>query len=284
MEFREYWQVIWRRRQVIVPLVVVTFIASALFNLVLPPIYTTSTTVQVIPVIPPPAPGTTEYFSQEYYRTLYSEYISDDLSEIVKSESFAARVADQIETRYGREVGVQDIMEAVSKTKRVHRTLKITVATGSEAMSRMITEAMDEVLRTEGWQYFSRDERQPVQINILNPPSDPTAPGLLRRLIEVMLHSAIALVVGIGLAFLLHYLDDRIVDEEDAVRTLGWRALGGVPADGAGGATPATNPVPALTGLLPRGWRKTPTTLAVLIGIASLAAVSTLAAWYVAGM
>ena len=52
MEFRDYWRVLWRRRQVILPLVAITFVASLIFNLVLPPIYTTSTTVQILALVP----------------------------------------------------------------------------------------------------------------------------------------------------------------------------------------------------------------------------------------
>jgi capsular polysaccharide biosynthesis protein len=274
MEFREYWQVVWRRRHLIIPLVAITFVASLIFNLVVPPVYTSSTLVQLIPVVPVVPQGSPEYYPSEYYRNIYSEYISDDLSIVVKSTAFATKVADVIEQRYGRRFGVKDIADAVTKTKREHRTLKITIATGSEAMTRMIGEAMDEVLRTDGWTFFSRDQRQPVQINVLDPPRDPSTPSLVRRLMDVVLHSAVALVVGIGLAFLLHYLDDRIQDEADVERTLGWRVLGAVPTEP--GTSPATSrsPVPSLGGLLPRGWRKPAATLAVLLGVGAAAAVA----------
>ena len=45
MEFREYGQIVWRRRRLITPLVVVTFVASLILNLVIPPIYRTEITV-----------------------------------------------------------------------------------------------------------------------------------------------------------------------------------------------------------------------------------------------
>lgn len=280
MEFREYWQIMWHRRHVIVPLVAITFFASLIFNLVLPPAYSTSITVQVLAIIPRGAPGAVEYYSPEYYRTLYSEYLSDDLSEIVKSELFATQVVDQIRTRYGRQADVKDVVEAVSKTKRTHRTLKVTIATGSEAFSREIAEATNDVLRTDAWRLLTRDDRQPVQINVLNPPRDPLAPSLLRRLMDVLLHSAVAGVVGIALAFSLHYLDDRIQDEADAERTLGWRVLGAVPAESSAGSSAIRSPAPVLAGLLPRGWRKPAATLAVLLGVGTVTA---LAAWAALG-
>ena len=245
MEFREYWQIIVRRRNVIVPLVAITFIASLIFNMVLPPAYKTDTTVYVQAVIPMPAPGTPEYYSWEYYRTIYSEYLSDDLSVIVRSRDFADKIADRIGARFGQKVDGKDIQDAITKTKREHRTLKITVSTGSEARTRQIADAMDDVLRSDAWKYFTRDDRQPIVVNPVDPPRDPTAPSLLRRLLEVLLQTSVAGVVGVGLAFLLHYLDDRVQDEDDAARTLGWPVLGAIPT---GGTTLQPD------GLIPRGW------------------------------
>jgi capsular polysaccharide biosynthesis protein len=244
MEFRDYWQIIWRRRNLIVPLVVVTFLASLIFNLVLPPIYKTDTTVYVQAIIPPVPPGTPEYFSREYYRTVYSEYLSDDLSIIVKSRSFAEKVADRLEARFGRTVAPKDVLDSVINTKRSHRTLKITIGTGSEALTKQIAEAMDDVLRLEGWRLFSTDERR-VDLVVVDPPRDPTSPSVLRRLLEVLLHTGIALIAGTGIAFLLHYLDDRIQDENDAARTLAWPVLGAIPG---AGPPEAGHPAPAGTG------------------------------------
>jgi capsular polysaccharide biosynthesis protein len=264
MELRDYWQIIWRWRHLIGPLVAVTFIASLVFQLVLPPVYRTDTTVHVLAVIPPRLPGAAEYYSPEYYRTIHSEYVADDLSVIVKSTDFAEKVAARIRARYGDEVDAKDVRDAIAATKKLHRTLKITIATGSEARTRMIADAADDVLRTQAGQaYFALNDSQPVQINVIDPPRKPMAPGMLRRLLEVLLHSAVALVVGVGLAFLLHYLDDRIRDADDAARTLGWPVLGAVPVDDLNGRAPSPGPVPALVGLLPpgllpRGWRKTP--------------------------
>ena len=54
MELRTYWQIILRRRHIIVPLVLITLIASAIANLVLPPVYKTETMVMIQAIMPPP--------------------------------------------------------------------------------------------------------------------------------------------------------------------------------------------------------------------------------------
>jgi hypothetical protein len=65
-----------------------------------------------------------------------------------------------------------------------------------------------------------------------------------------LLHSAVALVVGIGLAFLLHALDDRIHGEADAAETAGWPVIGSIPLDGQPLRT--GGPLTWVAGLLPR--------------------------------
>ena len=254
MEFREYWRIIWDRRQIIVPLVVITFITSALLNLVLPPTYKTDTTVYVQAVIPPPAAGTAEYYSIEYYRTIYSEYLADDLGVIIKGKDFADKIAARIEDRYGDRVSTKDVIDAIAQAKKTHRTLKITIASGSERFTRRVGEALDEVLRSEGWKYFTRDERQPIVVQVIDPPREVTSPSIVRRLLDVLLQTAVAAVVGVGIAFLLNYLDDRVRDEDDAARVIGWPVLGAVPHEQEGKTPP--KPRPALRpGWLPRPGR-----------------------------
>jgi capsular polysaccharide biosynthesis protein len=230
MELREYWQIVWRRRQIIVPLVLVTFIASAIANLILPPTYKTETTVHVQAVIPPPTQN--PYFSEEYYRTVQSEYMTDDLGVIIKTRTFAERVRAQIEQRYGQDVDVRDVMDAIATTKKLHRTLKVTVATGNYALTKRIGESVDDVLSRDGDKLVTKDDYNLIAVNVIDPPRDPTSPSILRRLLDVLLHSSVALVVGAGLAFLMHAMDDRVQNEQDAAQTMGWPILGTIPNDG----------------------------------------------------
>jgi hypothetical protein len=64
--------------------------------------------------------------------------------------------------------------------------------------------------------------------------------------------------VGIGLAFLLHALDDRIQDDADAARTLGWRTLASIPREDAGDGPQSRAVALPWNDLVPRRWRKTP--------------------------
>jgi polysaccharide biosynthesis transport protein len=239
MDLREYWQIVWRRRRLVLPLVLVTFIASGIANLLLPPTYKTETTIHVQALMPPPIAN--PYVPQEYYRTVHSEYLTDDLGVIIKTRAFAEKVQEQIQSRYGRDVRVRDILDAITTTKKLHRTLKITIATGDEALTRQIGAAVDDVLSREGGRLVTAQDYGLINVSVIDPPRDPTYPNIARRLLDVLLHSAVAGIVGVGLAFLLHSLDDRVRDESDAAETVGWPVLGAIPVEGVveDGALPA---------------------------------------------
>lgn len=251
MEFREYGQIVWRRRRLITPLVVVTFVASLILNLFIPPIYRTEITVYLQAIIPPPIPGQVQYYPQDYWQTLYSEYLTDDLGVIIKTQDFAEKLARRIDARYGERLEVKEIIEAL-QTRKLHRALVITVTTGQEAMTSHLAEATDDVLRTEGEAYFTRDGRQPIRLSVIDPPREPKAPSIIRRFLDVLLQAGVAFVAGVGLAFVLHYLDNRIQDADDAGRTYAAPVLGTIPADrpeiDLGGAWPLLGALAPLVG------------------------------------
>ena len=249
MEFREYGQIVWRRRRLITPLVVVTFVASLILNLVIPPIYRTEITIYLQAVIPPPVPGQTQYYPQDYWQTLYSEYLADDLGVIIKTQDFADKLARRVEARYAERVDVKDIIEAL-QTRKLHRALIITVTTGKESLTSHLAEATDDVLRTEGEAYFTRDGRQPIRLSVIDPPREPKAPSVIRRFLDVLLQASVAFVAGVGLAFVLHYLDNRIQDADDAGRTFGVPVLGAIPVDELNAVTSGAPPLVGYLGPL----------------------------------
>ena len=121
-------------------------------------------------------------------------------------------------------------------------------------------------MRTDGWSFFSSDDRRPVQINVRPHPSDPTAPGLVRRLMDVLLHRPSPWWSASG-------WPSCCTTWTTASRTRGTRADAGLARagafrpDGGGQAGAGRRAVPALAGLcrMARGWRKPATTLAVLL-------------------
>ena len=228
MELREYWHIIWSRRLMIGALLLVTFVVSIGLTYGRPATYETELRILVKPILPD-APDT-GYYSREYYRTLFVEYVQDDLSEVIKSRQFAQDIKELIQTRYGAAPGIEGIVAAF-ETRKEHRVVRITVTTPSSRNTKRIGEAAAEVLQTIGWQYVSPEDRPQVEVQVIDPPQEPAAPTLLFRSLTVVLHLSVALAVGVALAFLLDTFDDRVRTADEVERDLGWAVLAAVPND-----------------------------------------------------
>lgn len=226
MELREYWHIIWSRRLMISALLLVTLVVSVVLTYGRPPTYETELRILVKPILPD-APDT-GYYSREYYRTLFAEYVQDDLSEVIKSLRFAEDVGELIKTRYGAALTTAGIVAAF-ETRKEHRVVRITVTTPSSRDTKRIGEAAAEVLQTVGWQYVSPEDRPQVEVQVIDPPQEPAAPTLLFRLLTVVLHVSVALAVGVAWAFLLDTFDDRVRTPDDVERGLGLAVLVAVP-------------------------------------------------------
>lgn len=226
MELREYWHIIWSRRLMIGVLLLVTLVVSVALTYGRPATYETELRILVKPILSDATD--TGYYSREYYRTLFAEYVQDDLSEVIKSRQFAEDVAEQIQTRYGAAPGIGEIVAAF-ETRKEHRVVRIMVATLSSPHTKRIGEAAAAVLQTVGWQYVSPEDRPQVEVQVIDPPQEPAAPTLLFRLLTVVLHVSVALAVGVALAFLLDTFDDRVRTADEVERDLGWPVLAAVP-------------------------------------------------------
>ncbi len=226
MELREYWHIIWSRRLVIGTLLLVTFVASMGLTYGRPVDYETVMRILVKPILP--SGPDTGYYSLEYYRTLFAEYIQDDLSEVIKSRQFAEDINEFIETRYGAALEAEEIATSF-ETRKEHRVVRITITTPSARYTKWIGEAAAELLQTVGWEYVSPGDRRHVDVEVIDPPHEPAAPTLLFRFLTVVLHVSVALAVGVALAFLLDTFDDRVRTADEVENDLGWAVLAAVP-------------------------------------------------------
>ena len=159
MELREYWHIIWSRRLMIGALLLVTLVVSVVLTYGRPPTYETELRILVKPILSDATD--TGYYSREYYRTLFAEYVQDDLSEVIKSRQFAEDVAEQIQTRYGAARGIGEIVGGVRDPQGASRRADHgcprsarVIPSGSERRRR-------EVLQTVGWQYVSPEGPSP---------------------------------------------------------------------------------------------------------------------------
>jgi len=210
MELREYWRIVCRRLWLIVTLLLVVLVASLIARSP-KPVRVQATSRFTVALQPEPTTG--EYYAYDHYYTwLASEYLVDDLAEIVGGTAFARAV----------EAALQDQGAAPSHplggafsafTK--HRTLTLQIVWDSAEELSTIAAAAQQVLAEHGSDFFGQVGESKVDIRTVDPPFiAPLGPGL-REQLDLPLRLLLAWVAGVGLAFLLHYLDDAVYDRTE---------------------------------------------------------------------
>jgi capsular polysaccharide biosynthesis protein len=227
MELREYWRILWRRRWIIAGLVLLVLAGCIVFRPHPTPMFqaTMRFTIGVSPETNP------ERLTMDplYSAYLASEYIADDFSEIVRSESFAGDVTARLAGQ-----GIQvppGIIQGFTVAEKQHRILTVQITWPDEAQLRAIAEAAGDTLREQNAKYFKQLGSEGAEVYIIDPPTIVPLGLSLKDRLEIPIRLALALLAGVGLAFLLHYLDDT-VHEPGEVESLGIDVLGSIPPSG----------------------------------------------------
>ena len=222
MELKAYWGILRRWWWVVA---LVTLVAGA-GSLALRPPETPSFTANLrlaVGLLPESGDGKF-YTYDQYYTWLTSEYLADDLSEVVRSQVFAADVSQ----RLGAKVDAGLIQGATSPQK-THRILTVSITTGSAEQSLAIAGAAVQALQEQGDKYFAQINARNAAIRVIDPPAlVPQAVGLRERL-DLPLRLLLALAAGVALAFLLDYLDDSVRGAGD-LEAMGLAVVGEIPS------------------------------------------------------
>lgn len=224
MELRQYWAII--RRWWWIP--VLTVLLTAAFTLVTqqpwqarPAAYTTSLSFSV--GVQPQAPADGE---EAYYTALASEYLIDDLAEVVRGSEFAAAVSQRLQAQ-GITVPT-GALQGSTQAGKLHRILNVAITWGNPDELGTIGDAVAATLAEEAATFMPRLFAQNGAAYLINRGGvGEIGPGL-REQLELPLRLLLALAAGIALAFLADYLDDRVRGREDIER-LGLRVVGEIP-------------------------------------------------------
>ena len=220
MELREYWTILMRRWWLIVVLPLVVLLVSLVIRQEPPTTYQASMRFAIgiegeEPVLAPSGEGRSDAW-------LASEYLADDLSEVLKGGDFAAEI--------GQRVGFA-VPAGTIFASREHRIMTVTITWPDAAQVQAIAEAVAAAIEDGGEAYFPQLEGvQASAILIDGPGIGPVGPSLKDRL-DLPLRLLVALVAAIGIAFLWDYLDDTVRGRAD-VEALDVPLLGEIPRQG----------------------------------------------------
>lgn len=227
MEVREYGRIL--RRRWWLPLVVMGLVA--LFSALQlrpwqtpPPTYAASMRL-LIGVLPATDDDSTAY-DPRYYAWLTSEYLVDDFTEVVRSELFArnvsARLAEQSIT-----VPPGAILGSAATGKQ-HRIISLSLNWGDAAELAQIAGAVAAELNENALLYFRQLGTDRAGVTLIDGPTIALVGPSLRNRLEFPLRLLFGLLVGIGLIFLLDYLDTS-VRSRAALEELGFVVIAEIP-------------------------------------------------------
>ena len=222
MELRTYWKILTRRWWLVAaPVIVVTFYIAATF-IPAGPIY------QVVMRF---AAGTTPAGLSEdydrYYPWLTSEYIANGLADVAETGAFAQAVASRL-GEAGHEIPPVAIQSAII-TDNAQSILVVYLTWPDAEQIIAVAEAITAELTTNGAAYFPQLENVEPSVRRLDPPEPvQLPPGLRAQLMGPAVKIGLALVAGIALAFLWHYLDPTI-HEAVELEDLGLAVLAEIP-------------------------------------------------------
>jgi len=221
MILRIYWQTVKKRLWLVLGLPLLVIATYPVLSS--PPTQTYAASMRFVVGIQP-EPGSSDYYSYDrYYTWLTAEYLVDDLSEVVKSRRFA----DDVATAAGVAVPTGAIQGATYAGK-LHRILSVTVTWPDTDQLGRIASAIETVLTENAHTYFAQMGTDHAVVRVIDPASlYPIGRSLADRL-DLPLRALLALLVGLGLAFLLDYLDDSVQSHID-VEGLGVDVLAEVP-------------------------------------------------------
>jgi capsular polysaccharide biosynthesis protein len=220
MEMRTYAKILLRRWWLVVtPLILV--IAYVAVTYASPP--TPYRVVMRFSAGTEPAGLSLDY--DRYYPWLTSEYIANGLADVAETGVFAQAVADRLE---GTEVSAGAVQGAIV-TDNAQSILVVYLTWSDPDGAVALADAVTQELTENSSAYYPQlDGLRPAVHRLDEPNPLPMPPGLRAQLTGPAVKVALALSVGVGLAFLWHYLDPTI-HEVEAVEEMGMRVLARIP-------------------------------------------------------
>jgi capsular polysaccharide biosynthesis protein len=236
VELRQYWSIIRRRWWLPVGLALVALIASTVVGISGAAAFKTDMRIAVS-TIPTPDPNASLYYDPTYYSNLDSEYLADDMSEFMTSRAFASEVSRELATAKQYDVDINTIVNA-TRTKKTHRFIDLTITTSTFEEGDQIAASISRILNDKARlaQYLQALTAYNTQMTVVTPPVTHRANSLVGLVSEIGLRTLIGLIVGIGLAFLLDYLDPSVRSRDEAEALLSLPILGEIPHSRRGAA------------------------------------------------
>ena len=226
MELRQLWRMFRRRWLVgVIPALVVLVVGLATYT---PPGSFYSVGVRFIVGQEPTTAAATED-EERYYNWLTSEYIVNGLTDWIRGERFAAAVSAHL-AQQGIEVSAGEIRGglAVDNTRSM-MTISLNSGRDQATVEQMINAVIAVLLSQNGEALPQLGDEPASLVQLDNPIVNQITPGI-RSQLGLPLRLALAIGAGVGLVFLVEYVDPTVRGREE-LEAAGWVVLGEIPKD-----------------------------------------------------
>lgn len=217
MELRHYWRIIWRRWWLIAVLVGSVLVVSLVTYHKPEPVY--QATMRFAIGIEGEEPVSAISGEGRSDAWLASEYLADDLSEVLKGGDFAARISERV--GFGVPTGV-------IFASREHRIMTVSITWANRDQVQAIAEAVGAAVEDVGPSYFPQLSGVQAKAVLIDGPGIGLVGRSLKDRLDLPLRLLVALIAGVALAFLWDYLDDTIRDKAE-MEALHVPVLGEIP-------------------------------------------------------
>ena len=217
MELRQYGRIILRRWWLIAALLAIVLILSLLTYRTPAPVYQATMRFAIGIEGDEPVSATAGEGRSDSW--LASEYLADDLSQVLKGGDFAARISQQ--------VGF-DVPAGAIFASREHRIMTVSVTWSDQAQAQAIAEAVGAAIEDGGADYYPQLVGVEAQAILIDGPGIGQMGRSLGDKLDLPIRLFVALVAGVALAFLWDYLDNTVRDRAD-LESLGTPVLGEIP-------------------------------------------------------
>lgn len=213
IDIRELFLIIKKRLWLIILITLITTIIAGIFSFyILQPVYQANTTLYV-------GKNINVEGSMGYQDVLMSGQLVKDYRELAKSRLVANIVIDELDLR---DISTEEITDMLGvNLKSDTRIIEITAQHTDPELAKQVANKVADVFKRKSVELIEVDNVQ--VIDVAETPVDPIKPN---KKTNVAIGFVLGLMLGLGLVFMIEYLDNTIKTANDVEKYLGLPVIG----------------------------------------------------------